>query len=415
MKQLVFSLLCFLSISAAAANRYINSAASGSSTGVDWTNAWPNWSSIKWASINPGDTVYVAGGVYSGQLTIGRSGTVRSPITIERVRSTDAAATAAAGWNPSFDSQVVQNAPRGNTGIYINQGIGSFVTIDGRRDAGWRINISDASTGVEIDQAAASNVTLRYIQVNGPGMIVESGDVRGFNLTPKTGRMSNLTVSHCEVLNGCDAAMYLTRADNAVIEYCSFHGQDSKNPAQFHTNVIYCGVITNSTFRYNRLYDIQVEGLFFNDPDNKNIRIYRNLFYQGSVPKNSGRALQFTSSGNTNILVYNNTFVDLPVGIQLGRPGSYTACEFKNNIVFGCSLNLGPGWVSDYNLFSDPTSEPHSIRNAPNPFRNSASFDYHLKPGSPAIDKGLALGPPYDVDPDGNARTPGRGGAIGAY
>ncbi len=74
--------------------------------------------------------------------------------------------------------------------------------------------------------------------------------------------------------------MYLTRADNALIEYCSFHGQDSKNPAQFHTNVIYCGVITNCTFRYNRLYDIQVEGLFFNDPDNKNIRIYRNLFYQ---------------------------------------------------------------------------------------------------------------------------------------
>ena len=310
---------------------------------------------------------------------------------------------------------MVQNAPRGNTGIYINQGIGSFVTIDGRRDAGWRINISDASSGVDIDQAAASNVTLRYIQVNGPGMIVESGDVRGFNLTPKTGRMSNLTVSHCEVLNGCDAAMYLTRADNALIEYCSFHGQDSKNPAQFHTNVIYCGVITNCTFRYNRLYDIQVEGLFYNDPDNKNIRIYRNLFYQGSVPKNSGRALQFTGRGNTNILVYNNTFVDLPIGIQLGSPGSYTACEFKNNIVFGCPLNLGPGWVSDYNLFSGPTSEHHSIGNAPNPFRNSASFDYRLKPGSPAIDRGLALGPPYDVDPDGNVRTLSRAGAIGAY
>jgi len=46
---------------------------------------------------------------------------------------------------------VVQNAPRGNTGIYINQGIGSFVTIDGRRHAGWRINISDASSGVDID------------------------------------------------------------------------------------------------------------------------------------------------------------------------------------------------------------------------------------------------------------------------
>src|SRR5260370_7947427 len=178
---------------------------------------------------------------------MGRSGRERSLITIERVRSTDAAATAAAGWNPSFDSEVVQNAPRGNTGIYIKQSIGSFVTIDGRRDAGWRINISDASSGVEIDQAAASNVTLRYIQVNGPGMIVESGDVRGFNLTPKTGSMSNLTVSHCEVLNGCDPAMYLTRADNAVIEYFSFHGQDSKNQAQSPPNPPYSALIPTST------------------------------------------------------------------------------------------------------------------------------------------------------------------------
>src|SRR5260221_11255899 len=160
MKQLVFSLLCFLSISAFAANRYINSAASGSSTGVDWTNAWPNWSSIKWASINPGDTIFVAGGVYSGQLTIGRSGTARSLITIERVRSTDAAATDAAGWNPSFDSQEAQNAPRGNTGIYINQSIGSFVTIDGGLAAGWRVNIFACSNRCEVAHAPTRHVTL---------------------------------------------------------------------------------------------------------------------------------------------------------------------------------------------------------------------------------------------------------------
>jgi hypothetical protein len=59
--------------------------------------------------------------------------------------------------------------------------------------------------------------------------------------------MSNITVSHCEAMNGCDAAMYLTLADNALVEYCSFHGQDSLNPAQFHTNVIYCGQTTNSS------------------------------------------------------------------------------------------------------------------------------------------------------------------------
>src|SRR5260221_14789036 len=104
--------------------------------------------------------------------------------------------------------------------------------------------------------------------------------------------------------------MYLPLADNAVVEYCSFQGQDSQNPAQFHTNVIYCWQITNSTFRVNKLYDIQVEGLFFNDSDNSNILIYGNLFYQGSVPLNTGRAIQFTGPGNSGIFVYSNTFVD---------------------------------------------------------------------------------------------------------
>jgi len=395
-------------MSAHAAFWYVNRSATGANIGADWNNAWTDFSKIDWSSVSPGDTIYVAGGSY-GYFTVGASGTASAPITIERVRASDPVAVLAAGWNPAFDSQVVQTVPKGQTGIYINQGIGSFLTVDGRVNAGWRINISDASSGVEIDQAAATNVTLNYIQVNGPGVITETGDVRGFDLTPTNGKMSNITVSHCGVMNGCDAAMYLTLADNAVVEYCSFHGQDSLNPAQFHTNVIYCGQITNSTFRFNKLYDIQVEGLFFNDPDNSNVLIYGNLFYQGSVPLNTGRAIQFTGTGNSGILVYNNTFADLPIGVQLTDPGTYSGCAFRNNIVYRCTANLGSGWVSDHNLIGD----------SPDPFVNSAAFDYHLAPNSPAIHAGLNLGTLFslvgtllNVDMDGHPRT---GWSIGAY
>ncbi len=395
-------------MSADAAVWYVNRSATGANIGADWNNAWTDFSQIDWSSVSPGDTIYVAGGSY-GYFTVGASGTASAPIRIERVRASDAIAVLAAGWDPAFDSQVVQTVPKGQTGIYINQGVGSFVTVDGRVNAGWRINISDASSGVEIDQAAATNVTLNYIQVNGPGVITETGDVRGFDLTPTNGKMSNITVSHCEVMNGCDAAMYLTLADHAVVEYCSFHGQDSQNPAQFHTNVIYCGQITNSTFRFNKLYDIQVEGLFFNDPDNSNVLIYGNLFYQGSVPLNTGRGIQITGTGNSGILVYNNTFVDLPIGVQLGDPGTYSGCAFRNNIVFGCTVTLGSGWVSDHNLIGD----------SPDPFVNSAAFDYHLAPNSPAIHAGLNLGTLFNlvgtllnVDMDG---VPRLGWSIGAY
>jgi len=394
-------LMC--AMSAHAAVWYVNRSATGANIGADWNNAWTDFSKINWSSVSPGDTIYVAGGSY-GYFTAGKSGTASAPITIKRVRASDTTAVLASGWKPGFDSQVIQTVPTDHTGIYINQGIGSFLTVDGRIDAGWRINIADNSSGVEIDQAAATNVTLRYIQVNGPGLITETGDVRGFDLTPTSGTMSNITVQHCEVMNGCDAAMYLTLADHALIENCSFHGQNSLNPAQFHTNVIYCGKITNSTFRQNKLYDIQVEGLFFNDSDNANIAIYGNLFYNGSIPKNSGRGIQFTNTGNTGILVYNNTFVDLPIGVQLGSPGAYSGCAFKNNIVYGCTVTLGSGWVSDHNLIGGS-----------NPFIGYTSFDYHLAPGSPAINAGVALGAPYNVDMDGNVRGADGAWDIGAY
>ncbi|HET9375846.1 MAG TPA: right-handed parallel beta-helix repeat-containing protein, partial [Chthoniobacterales bacterium] len=392
-------LIC--AVSAHAATWYVNKFAGGGNTGSDWNNAWTDLSKINWSGVSPGDTIYVAGGSY-GYFNVGKSGTALAPITIRRVRASDAIAVLAAGWKSAFDSQVVQTVPKGHTGIYISQGIGSFLTVDGRVDAGWRINLSDASAGVEIDQAAASNVTFRYIQVNGPGVINETGDVRGFDLTPTTGTMSNITVSHCEVMNGGDAAMYLTLANNVLVEYSSFHGQDSLNPAQYHTNVIYCGGIANSTFRFNKLYDIQVEGLFFNDPNVSNVAIYGNLFYQGSVPKNTGRAIQFLGTGNSGILVYNNTFVDLPIGVELGSPGTYSGCAFRNNIVYGCTLTIGSGWVNDHNL----------IGNSPDPFVNSAAFDYHLSANSPAINKGVNLGSLFNVDMDGVLRV---GWSIGAY
>jgi hypothetical protein len=156
--------------------------------------------------------------------------------------------------------------------------------------------------------------------------------------------------------------------------------------------------MSNSTFRYNKFYNITVEGLYLPDPGNSNVAIYGNLFYQGSIGRQSGaRALQFGKSGNTGIRIYNNTFVGLPTGIQLAN-GSFSNCFFQNNIVYQMSLNLGLGWTSDHNL----------IAVWGDPFLNSASFDYHLKSQHP----GRPLSAPYNVDYDGNPRTTW---SVGAY
>ena len=82
------TLPAFLAISgmAWASNWYVDPLAAGSNSGASWTNAWPSFSTINWGSINPGDTIYLSGGVtsqqYNAQLTVSKSGSSGGRITI---------------------------------------------------------------------------------------------------------------------------------------------------------------------------------------------------------------------------------------------------------------------------------------------------------------------------------------------
>src|SRR5262245_55413608 len=80
-----------------AANWYVRPSPAGSNTGVDWNNAW-SLSSIAWAEVHGGDTIWLAGGTYSNSpnLTTGASGVPGNPIKIYRVLSTDSAPVSAA-------------------------------------------------------------------------------------------------------------------------------------------------------------------------------------------------------------------------------------------------------------------------------------------------------------------------------
>jgi hypothetical protein len=409
-KILVLLLLAFNS-TCFATNYFVRAGASGANNGSDWNNAWTGWSSIQWASIRAGDTVYVAGGRYAGTLQIGASGKADNRITIQRVRSTDSAATSAAGWNAAFDSRVLQDTPKSSAGIYFHNSIGSYVTIDGRTSSGWIIQYLNNSTGIGADGIPVSNITLRYINVVGPGKITQTGDTRAINLTPEGGGpLSNVTMQYCEASGG-DSCVYLAAeggVNNALIEHSSFHDAGAINAEKYHPNLIYCGKITNSTFRYNKFYNIDVEGLFFGDPGNDNVLIYGNLFYQGSIPKNSGRGIEFDYKGSgTNFKIYNNTFASLPLpGIRFSGT-NHAGCDVQNNIFWQTNLSIAPGVKHDHNFFSGPASEPHGISNGSDPFVNSAKYDYHISskigPASPRK-KGANLGSSYGTDIDGGLR-----------
>jgi len=398
-----------------------NGLTSGARNGSDWNNAWGSLDQIQWGAgvgrVGPGDTCWIAGGTYSSRLVIGASGLAGSPIQVNRVRSTDSIPTAAAGWSPGFDSQVVINSS-GNC-ISFDGGIGSYVTVDGRVPSGIRVNYVNGGSGVEINGGIDfTDIQLKYIEAAGPGPVTQISDTRGFDLTSQA-NLTNLTVAYCEAHHS-DTLIQVTRSVNLVIEYCDFHHAGAINAATYHPNTIYLGTVKSATIRYNKLREIDVEGLFFGDPGNDGVKIYGNLFYQGSSAKNSGRGIEFDNSADSrNVLVYNNTFVDLPLpGLNFNNGKGHPGASAVNNIFFNCSANFGPA-SHDYNYYSGANpSEPNGVGGGTNPFVNAAAFDYHVV-GTIAAAKprneGLALGAEYQFDRDGVLRGSDGLWDIGAY
>jgi len=96
MKKLVLALLSLFAIQVEAANWYVrpNGSTYGSANGTSWTNAWSGWSGIIWASVNAGDTIWVAGGTYTQQLIPNKGGTSDTArVTIARARAVPAGLT----------------------------------------------------------------------------------------------------------------------------------------------------------------------------------------------------------------------------------------------------------------------------------------------------------------------------------
>lgn len=86
--HLIFILVVFhlITSNAYSANYYVDKEASGQNSGTSWTNAWQSFSAINWNSIQPGDIIYISGGidstVYYERLVIGTSGTEGNRVTI---------------------------------------------------------------------------------------------------------------------------------------------------------------------------------------------------------------------------------------------------------------------------------------------------------------------------------------------
>jgi hypothetical protein len=419
-----FLALLLAASTACAEDLYVTPAGGGAGNGSSWTDAFPGLAAVAWGQgagkVGPGDTLWLAGGTYSTLLTIGASGTAGARIQIKRVKATDAGPAAAAGWNPAFDSQVVIDGPDQPTCILFTAGIGSFVTIDGRQESGIKCLLKDGRTGVEIDNTPGlfTDITFQYIEVAGPGPIEQTNDTRAFDLTI-SGTIANLHVSHCSA-HHCDTTFQITRNTGLIVEYSRFYDAYAVNAAIYHPNTIIVDECIDGIFRFNQLYNIRVEGLFFQSGANDNVQIYGNLFSVGNVPPDNGRGIEFGSTASaTNFRIYHNTFVGLPFLALRLNATSHAGTTVHNNIFYNTVAQLA-GTTHDHNLFSGdfPEFEANGIAQAPDPFVDLAGGNFRLVATTGATrarNNGANLGSPFDVDFDGHIRGADGAWDIGAF
>ena len=392
-----------------------NGGSYGREDGTDWNNAFDGFGGVQWGN-GPGQvgaarTLYVAGGTYTSELELKVGGSDAGRLIIKRATTSDHGTDA--GWLAAFDRQVLLN----DVSIFIFAG---NLTIDGQVPNGIRITTpTKGRAGVNWPSVTSSNVTLRYLQIEGPGYRIPYDGVfgsRGIDLTPSQGGAPshNILIEHCDIFNQ-PSQIYLLNVDGVTVQYCTLHhgGDLTTGPTADHENVIYAESSDNVTVRFNEIHDNDAEGVFLTGGSD-NWDIYANTFYDGGL----GVEARQDVGPHKNVNVYNNTFVNVYGPIRY-RGNSDTG-EARNNILYpnAGAIIWGPGITHDYNWYggNDAQGEAHGIAGgSENPFVNSAGHDFYLKPGASPIDRGYDLGSRFDTDKDGVRRPQAGAWDIGAY
>jgi len=217
----------------------------------------------------------------------------------------------------------------GNDALDFNTLGLSYIIIDGRIDGGLQLvtpNTAGASVGIN---HAINYVTLTNLDLAGPGgstPITMNGDNRGIDATAWNGSVyepvNHLVVSHCRI-HGQVNNLWLMNCYNTTIEYTKMYDSGAANSVTYHANVCATSGCTNITWRYNEIYNHQVEGIMCIFGGAANWYIYGNVWHDGMT--GVSRVLEVQDGVEGPMFFYDNTVVnvalpsierDLHVGIS---------------------------------------------------------------------------------------------------
>ncbi|MGZ6249219.1 MAG: hypothetical protein ACXWMC_06365 [Syntrophales bacterium] len=397
---------------AVAASWYVRPTGGGG-TGTSWTNAWNGLNNINWGSVSCGDSIWVAGGTYTQDLSPQKNCTSGSRLYIRRARSDATECTGSAGWSSGYDATVHQT---GGAGISFS-GNYNYIVVSGRTSSsggsnGWWIDFSGLTYGPGIEWPNGSNAsynTIEYMDLQGPGAVTYTSDGRGIDATPFSSANGN-TFSHLKIW-GWESGVYNAGIDGSTFEYIEMFDIMAANWSSYHPNGIYISGSNNGIVRYSKFHkgpggNGVGEGIFFEQSGGcSNWQIYGNIFYDLT---NSGlKAIEITSVV-PNMKIWNNTFDNVlaPLYTQ-ANPGS--GSELKNNLFYASGSGYSWGTTSNNLQISSGTL-----------FVNRAAKDYHIVSSTGTNyprNAGAALTQDgyINYDMDGNQRGADGTWDIGAY
>jgi hypothetical protein len=433
--KLLCLIVMLLTLPVMAANWYIVPGGAGSKNGTSLANAWnlnsPN--GISWASVSPGDTVWLAGGDYStlqfGIPWIGNGGTyggtAANRIFVKRILATDVIAgtsvTNMSGWTASYDSLAkVKNI--------LIQG-SSYITIDGRTNYGIQVEPIGSQVVVGPNQPC-TNLVFTGIELYG-GDVNGTGGNTGYGFVASYDEIQpDMIVSNCWVHDDGNGFSQKGLV-GLVLTHCLF--QDFwTNTSAGHVDCTYSFNYTNVTICDNVFSNCQGDGIYWSGLGGVNTNVW---FYNNVVMNFTGNTINPGSPSLAPNAVYffNNTIYNAGWYGQVGLVNyRYINNYFMyNNVIYNTTLmnqDYGglPGSnpvLDSYNAFnaSSAGGEVGAVLNlTTNQFLNGDAGNFGLSSGSVLRSAGTnlssfdtstapagVLANPFTVDMNGNVRPSG--------
>jgi hypothetical protein len=431
-------LLLFLLLSGyvQASSWYVRPAGGGGGTGEDWNNAW-SLSSINWGIVSAGDTIWMAGGSYTGSnvLTLTSSGTKGSPILVKRVLSGDSVPTSASGWSSSYDSQVVlDQSTSGGQNLTLSNV--SYVTVDGRVASGILMIGSNSGGSMSKDSGTITGFTLTNCELVGPAS-QSALTSAPYGLNWAFGTMNNCTVDHCQIHQMCNSFRE-GGWNNFVVQYCSIHDLYLCNFDHNDICYTYDNNTSNVIWRYNTVYNSPSDGWMFESGSTiKNWYWYGNVIYNCVYSIIQLKGGSYGGSGPNasynGIYLYNNVFGGTDAGDNFayinfldGTAGTMVNVAVQNNVFYNCE-NEGtgmPGVNSGFNAYFPstvsgvgwPRGEQGSIVLSQSAFVSASTGNFAVTPaGASSLSNGTALATDGFINTDMSGATRGNPWTIGAY